>query len=242
MKKVFIDAGHNHSGFNTGAVANGMREQDITFDVAFLLGEILGRHGIDVRLSRPTQQTNLGIDNASAINARWQAANAWGADYFISIHANAGGGTGAETLFFRDDARGFAQTVQDVYSDVMGLRNRRIWRRDDIGVVRWARMPAILIELAFIDAPISAPDVEILRNRREDMAAAVAKGVLAYFGIAFQEGDNVITDDVPDWAVETIRMLVEKGYLKGDGQGLNLSMDMIRVLVILDRAGVFDGK
>jgi len=98
MKKIFIDAGHNFSGFNTGAVGNGMREQDITFDVAAKLSRILENAGLEVRLSRPTLQTNLGTDNASAITARWQMSNAWGADIFLSIHANAGGGTGAETL------------------------------------------------------------------------------------------------------------------------------------------------
>ena len=28
--KICIDAGHNHSGWDTGASGNGLREQDIT--------------------------------------------------------------------------------------------------------------------------------------------------------------------------------------------------------------------
>ena len=46
-------------------------------------------------------------------------------------------------------------------------------------------------------------------------------------------------DDCPAWAQETIRKLMRKGYLSGDGQGLDLSHDMVRLLVIHDRAGVF---
>lgn len=47
--------------------------------------------------------------------------------------------------------------------------------------------------------------------------------------------------ECPEWARETIQKLVNKGYLSGDGQGLDLSHDMVRLLVIQDRAGVFGG-
>lgn len=32
--RICIDAGHNYSGFDTGALGNGLREQDITFKIA----------------------------------------------------------------------------------------------------------------------------------------------------------------------------------------------------------------
>lgn len=44
---------------------------------------------------------------------------------------------------------------------------------------------------------------------------------------------------VPSWAKPTIQKLHDSGSLKGDGIGLNLNYDMLRILVILDRAGVF---
>ena len=47
-------------------------------------------------------------------------------------------------------------------------------------------------------------------------------------------------DECPSWARETIQKLIDKGYLGGNGQGLDLSHDMVRVLVIQDRAGNFD--
>lgn len=257
--KIFVDAGHNYSGWNTGAVGNGMREQDITFDVAAELGRILREHGCEVMLSRPTLQTNLGTDNSSSINARWQMSNAWGADYFISIHVNAGGGTGAETLYARADALDFARSVQDVYSEQMRLRNRRVWQRTDLGVLRNTNCPSILLELAFIDSPLTNPDVEILRSKRPEMAAAVAKGVLDYIGrdalpIQPPAADppsaspepspstivryNIITE-LPSWARSTIEKLVQRGALQGDGVGLDLSADMLRVFVVLDRLGAF---
>lgn len=47
-------------------------------------------------------------------------------------------------------------------------------------------------------------------------------------------------EECPGWARETIQKLIDKGYLGGNGQGLDLSHDMVRVLVIQDRAGNFD--
>ena len=46
--------------------------------------------------------------------------------------------------------------------------------------------------------------------------------------------------ECPSWARETIQKLVDKEYLNGTGEGLDLSADMVRLLVILDRAGAFN--
>ncbi len=44
--------------------------------------------------------------------------------------------------------------------------------------------------------------------------------------------------DIPAWGTDTIAKLVEAGALQGDGDGnLNVSSDMLRTLVILDRMG-----
>lgn len=45
--------------------------------------------------------------------------------------------------------------------------------------------------------------------------------------------------ECPAWARETVQKLVDKEYLNGTGEGLDLSADMVRLLVILDRAGAF---
>lgn len=48
-------------------------------------------------------------------------------------------------------------------------------------------------------------------------------------------------DDVPEWAHDTISKLLDHEYILGDTTGnLDLSRDMLRILVILDRANVFD--
>ena len=46
--------------------------------------------------------------------------------------------------------------------------------------------------------------------------------------------------EVPGYAKDTIQRLIGKGILKGNENGLDLSEDMIRILVINDRAGLYD--
>ena len=47
-------------------------------------------------------------------------------------------------------------------------------------------------------------------------------------------------EEMPEWARATIQKLVDSEILNGTGTGLDLSMDSIRILVILDRAGMFN--
>ena len=47
-------------------------------------------------------------------------------------------------------------------------------------------------------------------------------------------------EDCPQWARASVKKLVERGCLAGNGKGLDLSEDMVRLIVILDRALVFD--
>lgn len=51
---------------------------------------------------------------------------------------------------------------------------------------------------------------------------------------------NYIDSNMPQWARPTIQKLVDRGYLKGnENNELGLSDEMIRIYVVLDRAGLF---
>lgn len=50
---------------------------------------------------------------------------------------------------------------------------------------------------------------------------------------------NYIDENMPEYARPTIQKLVNKGLLKGSGGGLNLTDDLLRLLVINDRAGLY---
>ena len=51
---------------------------------------------------------------------------------------------------------------------------------------------------------------------------------------------NYIDKKMPEYARPTILKLVDKGLLQGDENGLGLTDDLLRVLVINDRAGLYD--
>lgn len=52
---------------------------------------------------------------------------------------------------------------------------------------------------------------------------------------------NYIDDNMPNWAKATVTKLMAKGCLKGDDEGkLNLDENMLRMLVVNDRAGIYD--
>ena len=94
--KIYIDQGHNPENPNAGAEGNGLREQDLVYVIGQRLADRLRANpNFEVRLSRPTPETQLGTSNASSLAARVNDANSWGADYFISLHTNASNITSA---------------------------------------------------------------------------------------------------------------------------------------------------
>ncbi|MCL1999672.1 MAG: N-acetylmuramoyl-L-alanine amidase [Turicibacter sp.] len=207
---ICIDAGHG--GNDPGAVASGLRESEINLYVALELGKILEQKGCEVCYTRR-------LDVAMGINARAKYANSHAADFFISIHTNAGGGTGAETFIAPNDRQSldFATAVNDRYATKMVLRNRGVkldstTRHGSLGVLRNTKMPAILLELAFIDSPVDNPDLGILCGKRQKMAAALADGVLAFLGVE-NEQPNIsqrLQIDILG-RVETVGGFIENG-------------------------------
>lgn len=169
---VFIDPGHG--GSDPGAVANGLIEKDINLEVALRLRDILDNNGIATVMSRD-DDTYVGI------NERVRMANQSGADYFISIHSNAGGGEGTETLYYTRESVPFAEIIQENFVNQMGTIDRGIIFRDNLGVIKRTYMPSVLLELGFIDSPV---DAEMLQNRQEDMAWAIATGFFELLGVS----------------------------------------------------------
>jgi len=121
------------------------------------------------------------------LQARCDAANAWGADVFISIHNNAGSSsaTGTETFYnsWNTDtdrilSQRLATYVQQGVVASAGTYNRRV---DDIGfyVIRWANMPAALVEVAFLSNPDDRANLLSSTFRRR-AAIGIADGIERY--------------------------------------------------------------
>ena len=183
--KIYIDQGHNPQNPNAGAEGNGYREQDLVYTVGQELASILRAEGYDVRLSRPTADTQLGTSNATSLAARVNEANAWGADYFISLHTNASvipEASGSEALVYRLGSAA-ARLGEDILQGLQastGLANRGVVARPELYVLRRTRMPAVLVELGFITNP---QDAALLANEPQRFAEGVADGINAYLSM-----------------------------------------------------------
>ena len=183
--KIFIDQGHNPQGVNAGAEGFGYREQDITYQVGIYLRDILQQDGrFEARTSRNTPDEVLGTSNATSLAARVNAANAWGADYFISIHCNANENpaiNGSEVYVYREGspAAQLARNVLDAIVARVGTKDNGVRVNPSLYVLRRTRMPAILVELAYIT---NAQDVQKLVNDQYGFAYAIYEGLCRYFG------------------------------------------------------------
>ncbi len=182
--KIYIDQGHNPRNPNSGAEGNGLREQDVTYEVGVRLASILRREGYEVRLSRPTPTTQLGTSNASSLAARVNDANSWGADYFISIHTNAStnsSGSGAEAYVYRKGSRAgaLAEDIVSSLTDVTGLRDRGVFSRPTLYVLRKSEMPAVLVEIGFITNP---GDAALMATQPGLFAEGIANGIVDFTG------------------------------------------------------------
>lgn len=184
--KIYIDQGHNPVNPNAGAEGNGLREQNITYRIGIELAELLRADpDFEVRLSRPTAQTQLGSSLGSSLKARVSDANAWGADYFLSLHTNASeitSATGTEAFVYSREGAAFdlAEDVVAGVSDVTGLPNRGTFVRSGLYVLRKTAMPAVLLELGFITNP---GDAALMNENPGLFARGIYQGIKNYIGV-----------------------------------------------------------
>jgi N-acetylmuramoyl-L-alanine amidase len=116
--RVVIDAGHG--GVDPGAPMIGIREKDITLQVALKLGDALRQRGIDVVFTRKR-------DTLIALADRGRIANQAGGDVFVSIHVNAANlhwkspqsARGFETYFLAEARTEDARRVEAMENEAM---------------------------------------------------------------------------------------------------------------------------
>lgn len=184
--KIFIDQGHNPTNPNAGAEGNGLREQDLTYEIGQLTADLLRQNpNFEVLLSRPTPDTVLGTTNAGSLAARVNAANDWGADYFISLHANASTiptATGTEGYVYSlsSAAAGLAEEIIEGISEYTGIPERGVFARPTLYVLRRTKMPATLIEMGFIT---TYSEAMLMADSPELFARGIYEGILDFFDL-----------------------------------------------------------
>lgn len=177
MAKVFLNPGHCVD-IDPGAVNQimGIEEATTVFDVGYLVFKYLINAGCEVYFC---QSDNLYYDGVGENVV--ETANNWPADIFVSLHCNAfnGQAKGTETCVYSVNSKSgkLGECIQRQLIDTIGTVDRGLKERPGLVVLKYTNMPAVLVEIAFID---NAEDLEILLSRKDDIARAIARGITDY--------------------------------------------------------------
>lgn len=175
MYKVFVNAGHCPH-IDSGAVNGNITEADYVRDVGTMVTDYLDKAGCAVYFC---QSDNLYYDGVGENVV--ETANNWPADIFVSLHCNAfnGNAKGTETCVYsvNSESGKLGECIQRQLIDTIGTVDRGLKERPNLIVLKHTNMPAALVEIAFID---NAEDLEILLNRKDDIARAIARGITDY--------------------------------------------------------------
>ena len=171
--KVYVDAGHgqNDTGngyYAPGACANGYEEATLTRELANLVGsELRNTYGVNVYVN----------DNGGPYKYRHAEAVELGCDAIVSIHFNAGGGTGSESLRHSYNAAEYSQIwqfqIHPYLINGVGLTDRG--KKTQEVAILGGQLPATLLEVCFID---NWSDMNQYQARKGEIARQIAAGIV----------------------------------------------------------------
>ena len=215
MSKFGIRPGHTNA--SCGAVSK-RKENDVTRAVTpVFIDEMKKDHTVinvhpGESLTYPTE-LNQGVNIANSNNV----------DYFVSVHANVGGGTGAEVLLYSTNNAQMVAYANSVLKELeaLGFKNRGIKVRPKLGELKNTKMPAMIIELFFLD---NDKDIETYDKVG---ATSIGKALARGFGVNTDTQPTQPTKDITSVARDVINGKYGNGQdrinkLKAEGYDPNV--------------------
>ena len=202
---IMLDAGHG--GQDPGAVYKGRQEKNDNLKLALAVGEILKNKGIDISYTRTGDVYQTPFEKA-------QLANQAGVDYFISFHRNSSPKenqyNGAEVLIYDKSGIKYqmAENILGALGEV-GFREIGVKERPGLVVLRRTRMPALLIEIGFIN---SEEDNKLFDNKFSDIAQGIADAILGSLDEETVQEPQTGAFRKKENADRMLYQLLEKGY------------------------------
>ena len=166
MFKLAISAGHGRNTAGKRCMKkldpNQTREWVLNSRIVEKVEKLLaGYEGVEVlRLDDRTGDTDV------ALKTRSKSANAWGADVYLAIHHNGGvrGGKGGGIVAYvytkpSEKSLVWQKALYDALIAATGLRGNRSkpLARKNLHEVREPKMPAVLLEMGFMDSQVDVP-------------------------------------------------------------------------------------
>lgn len=180
--KLYIDAGHG--GADPGAIGNGLKEKDLTLDIALEIQSILVSNYEDIHVLLSRTQ-----DITKSLSQRTNEANSWGADFYMAIHINAASNEAAqgyEDYIYTSlpSSSPTSKFREIIHGEVMKLNqlNNRGKKKANFHVLRESLMPAMLSENGFIS---NEHDASLMKKAswRKQVALGHATGIAKAFGL-----------------------------------------------------------
>lgn len=167
---IVLDAGHG--GFDYGASYMGRAEKDDVLRLTLAVGKKLQEAGYSIYYTRTTDVYNTPYEKA-------QLANEAQGNYFISFHRNSGMEdnlyNGVQTLVYQHN-----ETVDQLANNInnqlanVGFKNLGIEEVPGLIVLRETDMPAVLVEVGFINSDI---DNQIFDTKFDQIVDAIVAGI-----------------------------------------------------------------
>ena len=213
-KKIMLDPGH-YEGYNR---FNGGSEGSNNWEVCIDLKKELERFGFIVGLSKPSIGANPSLE------ARGRAGQ--GYDLLLSIHSNAGGGSGVEVF---DDTnpkysnKKLADAICKAIATSLNLPNRGVkYRKNNsgsnyYGVLRnqYAKS-GMIVELFFHD---SQKDLDAFKANRDLMIKNIATAVANHYGLTSNRPVPPTPTQAKKKVIENVEVFVngkpfpQRGYI-----------------------------
>lgn len=175
---IWIDAGHGQDNVTVGKYDPGA--------FAGQVSEAVVVRGVADFVMLPASTASHAAMGHLPARIAWQRGRvAPKVDLLVSLHMNAGGGTGTECLYAttKPELRPLAAELSRRFSEALGLKDRGAKGDDEgqhskLGILRVPGVRSLLLEMGFIDNP------EDLRKVREGAAKALAEILPTLGGVA----------------------------------------------------------
>lgn len=261
--KIMLDPGHDSPYSNQSPVVKGYYEGARMFRLAQILEPILEKKGFEAGCTKSrvdqavdvVQRGRMAEGYDLLISLHSNACDTESVDrpvgiYFVDDNCGSIDDTSKEmAVLLSGTVQRIMGTSDAQQYDKLSARDRDgDGRKNDdyYGVLYGAHqvgVPAIILENSFHTNARAARWLMSDANL-EKLARGIADDLAEYYGVEAPVEKEIVfhtIDEVPGWAKATIQKLIDKGALQGVGGGdLDLTVDLVRMLVINDRCGLYD--
>ena len=224
---VVLDAGHG--GNDSGAISQDGQYLEKVWNLQTTKSckETLEKYGVEVIMTRED-------DMFLSLAERKQIANS--ADVSISIHYNATKDhKGSYGLVIGGKVEGSTKLAHSIKDELLKIRdNVQVWENNGYYAMTNLKVPAVIVETAFIDNPNDNKYADTLEER-EEIGKRIAFGILNYLNIKVNE--DVINESKEKNEVKEKGQIVEK---KDNGK-ISIA-DRIRNLILGNKSSSNEKK